>query len=157
NVLSNGFTASGGGLGNGDPDFSFPGGTVSIQNSTISGNHSNCPFCVGGGIGNIGGTVSIRNSTVSDNSAIYGGGIHNAVFVPTPSLDARVSIQNSTVSDNLADFGGGGIVNGGMLTVQNSTVSDNVADQFDGGGITNGGTLTIRNSIVSDNDAGRSV
>ena len=58
---------SGGGISN-------SGGTVTVSNSTLSGNAASN----GGGINNSGGTVTVSNSTLSsNNAAIQGGGIYN--------------------------------------------------------------------------------
>ena len=110
-------------------------GTLTLTNSTVSGNTANDN---GGGIFSAGGTLTITNSTVSGNSG-EGGGIHNG--------GGTLTITNSTVSDNIAGDKGGGIRNDGTLTITNSTVSDN-----NDGGIRNDGTLTITNSTVSDNN-----
>src|SRR6266566_4769802 len=102
-------------------------GTLTLNNSTISGNSTSSN---GGGIDNI-GTLTLNNSTVSGNTSyLSGGGIFN-------DATGILTLNNSTVSGNLADSGGG-ISNGGTLTVINSTISDNVA-QRPGGGILNGG------------------
>ena len=121
----------GGGIYNGD------NGTLSITNSTISGNTS----YLGGGIYNGDkGTLSITNSTISGNTAEgEGGGICN---------DGMLTITNSTISGNITDWGGG-IFNVGTLTITNSTISGNTASY--GGGINNDGKLTITNSTISGN------
>ncbi len=100
-------------------------GTVSISNSTFSGNSAPgpAPAASGGGLDNFGGTVSISNSTFSGNSAFYGGGLSN--------LGGPLSISNSTFSGNSASYGGGGLSNGGTLSISNSTFSGNSAS---GGG-----------------------
>jgi hypothetical protein len=88
NVTVRGNSAStGGGI--------FNYGTVTINNSTISGNSTDG---AGGGISNS-GTVTLTNSTVAGNSADSipgGGGIWN---------DGVVTLNNSTVSGNSANFG----------------------------------------------------
>jgi len=102
-------------------------GTLTLNNSTISGNSTSSN---GGGIDNI-GTLTLNNSTVSGNTSyLSGGGIFN-------DATGILTLNNSTVSGNLADSGGG-ISNGGTLTVINSTISDNIAERS-GGGILNGG------------------
>ena len=47
------------------------GGTLTVSNSTLSGNSAGLD---GGGIHN-GGTLTVSGSTLSGNSASYGGGI----------------------------------------------------------------------------------
>ncbi len=117
-------------------------GTLTISNSTISGN-SAAEF--GGGI-YTNGTLTISNSTIAGNSAaIHGGGIIN--YGP-------LTISNSTIAGNSAVNEGGGIYNNGTLTISNSTISGNYADYGDGGGIYTDGTLTISNSTIFGNSAG---
>jgi CSLREA domain-containing protein len=122
------------------------GGTVTVSNSTFSGNSAGM-FGFGGGIYNeAGGTVTVSTSTFSDNSAgNWGGGIYNST--------GTVTVSNSTFSGNSASFGGGIYNNFGTVTVSNSTFSGNSASTR-GGGIRNfGGTLNLNNSIVAGNSA----
>ncbi len=121
------------------------GGTLTVSNSTFSGNTA---AASGGGIFNINnGTLTVSNSTFSGNSARgNGGGIYNV---------GTLTVSNSTFSGNIAlgKSQGCGIYNGGTLTVSNSTFSGNSA--IYGGGIYNigGGTLTVSNSTFSGNSA----
>jgi len=140
-VLGGGSSSVGGGI--------YSVGTLTVTNSTISGNHAGGS---GGAIANYGGTLTVTNSTISGNTARgYGGGIH--------SSGGTLTATNSTISGNTADADGGGInsgVNngGGTLTVTNSTVSGNTSAGGNGGGIANsGGTLTVTNSTISGNTA----
>jgi hypothetical protein len=153
NGLVNGQAAAGGGINN--------AGTLTISNSTVSGNQAstNCgrPFSgsFGGGIYNR-GTLTITNSTVSGNTAFatncdgfffchsFGGGIFNG--------GGTLTVNTSTISGNFvrargAAFGGGIY---GTATISNSTVSGNSAGS--GGGIDYPSTL--QNSIVSNNSGG---
>jgi len=129
------------------------GGTGTVTNSTFSGNSASA---FGGGIDNT-GTVTVTNSTFSGNSAgADGGGIDNAV---------TLTVTNSTFSGNTAGTDGGGIRNEALdnngvdtaaaLTVTNSTFSGNSAPSGAGGGIENafGGPLTVTNSTFSGNSA----
>jgi CSLREA domain-containing protein len=119
-------------------------GTVTLTNSTLSGNEAPS----GGGIRNL-GTLTLTKSTVNGNESVgFGGGINNA-------LASTVTVTNSTVNGNRADINGGGIVNAntGTVTVKNSSVSGNSAADF-GGGINNAGTFTLSNSTVNGNTAG---
>jgi hypothetical protein len=152
-----GFTVSGGNAKdprarNGDKGGGiYNGGTVTLMNSTVSGNVSEA---TGGGIFNEGpAKLTLTNSTVSGNTAWGGGGIFNASL-------AELTLTNSTVSGNVSTGanggGGGGIYNGGTVTLMNSTVSGNVAAFTNpGGGIFNEGPakLTLTNSTVSGNVA----
>jgi hypothetical protein len=140
-------TVNGGGIYN-------EGGTLTIDNSTVSGNTAGGGnFAFGGGINNY-GTLTINNSTMSGNLAAgfrlaRGGGIANG---------GTLTINNSTVSGNTADAGvpvGGGIFNNGTLTINNSTISGNYAEDFvPGAGISNYTTATLQNSIVANNSGG---
>ncbi|MEW6212929.1 MAG: choice-of-anchor Q domain-containing protein [Acidobacteriota bacterium] len=126
-------------------------GTLTIQNSTLSGNSASSGGSGGDGGGGIrnNGTLTITNSTLSGNSAAAtnggGGGIRN---------DGTVTIQNSTLSGNSAGSFGGGIFNNGTTTIQNSTLSGNSASSNGGGIFNSGGTANIKNSIVADSTSG---
>ncbi len=127
-------------------------GTLSLTNSTVSGNSA--VSGQGGGIYNSGtGTLTVTASTISGNSVTgigIGGGIENG---------GTLTVTASTVSGNSAPNGhvdtapsgnGGGIYNElRTVTVTDSTISDN-----SGGGLLNFGTLAVTNSIVSGNSDG---
>ena len=123
--------ASGGGI------YNF-GGTLTLTNSTVSGNTG------GGGIVNR-ATATLTNSTVSGGS---GGGIWNI---------GTLTLTNGTVSGNTAGFSpgnenGGGLYNLGTLTVANSTISANSA--VSGGGVFAVLPATLVNTIVAGQTAG---
>ena len=114
----------------------YNGGTLTINDSTVSENGAYCVtdecFTGGGGIGNS-GTLTINRSTISGNKV-------------TCKLKCFVE--------------GGGIFNNRTLTIYNSTISGNraVGQYSSGGGIANGifgndGTVTLQNSIVANNSA----
>ena len=135
-TITKGFSSpNGGGINN--------AGTVTITNSTLSGNSATN----GGGIYNS-GTLTIANSTLSGNSAVQGGGIHNN--------SGTLTITNSTLSGNSASTGGvgGSLYNAGTLTISNSTLSGNSATN--GGGIYNHntGTLNYSNTIIANSTVG---
>jgi hypothetical protein len=135
---------SAGGLGGGiESD-----GTLTLSNCTITGNTATLPGSSGGGLAVAAGTVNINDSTISGNAAVYGAGIAN--------LEGTLTISNSTISANSAVREGGGIFsNGDTLTISNSTISGNSAGRS-GGGIENGGgALAISNSTISGNSAVR--
>jgi len=116
--------------------------TLTVTNSTISGNTETEGGGGGGGIFND-GTLTVTNSTISGNSATNGGGIFNYF--------GTLTVNNSTISGNTAASQGGGIANyyWGALTVNNSTIAGNSATQ--GGGIYNWGNVGVTNSIVAGN------
>ncbi|GGA16082.1 DUF4347 domain-containing protein [Okeania sp. KiyG1] len=128
-------------------------GRASINNSTISGN---VVFAFGGGIRNYdGGTVSINNSNISGNlSSAGGGGIINSSGQDVSSI---ININNSTISGNSAGINGGGIYNSSglygtsIININNSTISGNSA--FAGGGVASRGATSISNSTITNNEA----
>ncbi len=84
--LSGNSAANGGGIFNGD------GNTLTVTNSTFSGNSVTAK---GGGIYNlVGGTLTVSNSTISGNSGGEGGGIETGSTTTT--------ITNSIVAGNTA-------------------------------------------------------
>jgi N-acetylneuraminic acid mutarotase len=91
--------------------------TLTVMNSTISGNSANAGF--GGGIMNLGlgfpATLAVSNSTITGNTArdqAGGGGIDNE-----SGNQAFATVANTTLSDN---FGYAGIINDGELTIGNT-------------------------------------
>jgi hypothetical protein len=145
-------------IANGSSDIGGSGiysyGTLTLDHSTLSGNHADRGVQGGGGIYNYYGTVTLDHSTLSGNHADYsafgGGGIYN--YYGTVTLD------HSTLSGNHADgnIGGGNYNYLGTLTLDHSTLSGNHADNAvqGGGGIWNlGGTLTLNYSTVTNNSA----
>ncbi|MFP5206211.1 MAG: choice-of-anchor Q domain-containing protein, partial [Acidobacteriota bacterium] len=149
--------AYGGGINN--------SGTLTVSNSTISGNTvvsapaSGVGNSYGGGIHNS-GTLTVTNSTFIGNTAMgpgydFGAGIYSG--------SGTLRITNSTFSQNFAQNGtnssGGAIyIGGGTLTVTNSTIFGNSATaggstSYGGGIFSGGGTLTVINSTISGNFA----
>lgn len=144
-TISNGSTTIwGGGIYN-------AGGTLTLNNSSVSDNTAGGSGA-GGGILNNSGTLTLNNSRVSGNTADYGGGIHNVW------ASATLTLNNSTVSGNTAGGKGGGISNYyGTLTLTDSTVNGNTTDgdtekNRGGGGIFSLlGTVALTDSTVSGN------
>lgn len=108
-------------------------GSLTLNNSTVTGSSA----YTGGGIR---GDVTLVGGTISENTAEYGGG----------GIYGNASLTDSTVSGNTVAGYGGGIR--GIATLINSTVSANSADER-GGGID--GTATLIDSIVSGNTSAR--
>jgi hypothetical protein len=125
-------------------------GTVSIFNSTISGNSAgNDEFMYGGGIyagapaeGTAGNLILIATN-ITNNSANKGGGV--AALVPT-------AISGAAVTNNTAAFAGGGVWVSYDLTITGSTISGNTAPGV-GGGIYAyyGSSINMSYSSVSGN------
>jgi len=127
-------------------------GTLTLTNSTVSGNRSSD---LGGGIYNGGfinggGNLTLVNSTVSRNSAQYGGGIYNDTM-------SELTLMHSTISENVASDEGGGIYDyedsDHQSLLISCTISGNTA--HDGGGIFVGGRHSVetRNSRITGNHA----
>ncbi|HZD49884.1 MAG TPA: right-handed parallel beta-helix repeat-containing protein, partial [Silvibacterium sp.] len=88
-TFSGNTAANGGGIFNGD------GNTLTLTNSTFSGNSATAK---GGGIYNLtGGTLTVTNSTISGNSGGLGGGIE--------TNSSATTITNSIVAGNTATSG----------------------------------------------------
>ncbi|MCI0708542.1 MAG: CSLREA domain-containing protein [Chloroflexi bacterium] len=117
----NGFSSLGGAIES--------NGTLTITNSTFSGNRATS----GGAIFNHVGTLTITNSTFSANQATSGNG--GAIFNNFPST---VTITSSTFSGNTAAIDGGTMYNdlGSTTTVTSSII---VGGNCTGDPITNGG------------------
>lgn len=127
-----GNTVSGSGVGAGISNTG--GGTVSIIESTLTGNIG---AYYGGAVDNE-GTVTIERSTLSANGARIGGAVANV---------GTLFIRNSTLSGNIATETSGGIDNFlGEASVEFSTLTENSAGS--GGGINNAASISIKNSLV---------
>jgi predicted outer membrane repeat protein len=146
-------------------------GSLTVRNSTISGNVVQSQMTSLNGAGGIlvfNASLLIENSTISGNSTTGIQGPGGGVYV---SCDDRASpnwvIRNSTISGNRVFGGasrGGGIamrVNasvGPALVIQNCTIVSNTANStqagFGGGGVARigtAGTLLIESTIIANN------
>jgi predicted outer membrane repeat protein len=142
------------------------GGSLSVIDSTFSGNGSTGTGNGGGGLGfgNVAGTFLIRNSTFSGNSAAtHGGGISF-----TPSFQGTAVIQNSTFTKNTASStstaqgnSGGGIAwrlsvigaqsNFAQLNLDSTIVADNTATSAD---VSTQNLVVATKSLIGVGDAG---
>jgi hypothetical protein len=152
-------------------------GTVTLNNSTVSGNAASAdpsyPNAYGGGIYNI-GVLTVTDSTISDNRAeslgpvlagvpnVGGGGISNCIVDCSGSANPQLTLTSSTISGNTAEsapgndyiqptaYGGGIFGPAGDLTVTNSTISDNraIATGLFGPGAVGGG-LEIQDGFLT--------
>lgn len=122
--------------------------SVSLNNSTVSGNEAD----YGAGIYSNVSTIELSNSTVSGNSAEdYGGGIY-------AYANSTVTLSNSTVSSNLSGAYTGGIFNAsGVLELSNSTVTGNSGSttyySYGGGIAVLFSTVTLNNNLIAGNTA----
>jgi hypothetical protein len=118
-------------------------GVLTIENTTISGNHG----IDAGALYNNGGIVTITNSTVSDNIAERGPSIYTAHR--TTMRVGELTLINSTVSGAAVEYQCGsdaegyGIANRGTLTITNSTIAANPAGALD-----NRNQATVTNSVI---------
>ncbi len=139
NLTLNNLTVTGGSGFNGAGIFNQ--GSLTISNSTISGN--NTPT-LGGGIVTS-NSLMINNSTITNNSA---GGNGGGIYI----VGGTVTITDSTISGNSSTTGdGGGITNNGTLTINNSTISGNSAAENGGGIYRNSGTINLSFVTISNN------
>lgn len=132
--------------------FDIYGGSLIINNSTLSGNSvTDVNFFVGGGIHNYGGAITINRSTIVNNtSAYYGGAIYQE--------GGSTTINNSTFSGNRALQVGGIMDGGGTLTINYSTIVGNSSSADNQNGMFTYNppfaTTTITSSIVANNPGG---
>ena len=109
----------------------FNSGTLTITNSTISGNAAGNN---GGAIYHDGGVLSLINSTLSGNVSNGGTGRGGGIYVNSGS----VNLTNSTIAYNTANNGGGVFNSGGTVNSGNSIIGNN----FGATGFDFSGTLT---------------
>jgi CSLREA domain-containing protein len=129
-------------------------GTLTVSQSTISGNSTTADFSGGGAImiRSFNGELTIRQSTFSGNSTSGNGASGGAIYVFNPA-----TISDSTFSENSTggfSNSGGAIFAGNTLTVVQSKFSGNstAADGGRGGAIyANGRELTVSKSTFSGN------
>jgi Chlamydia polymorphic membrane protein (Chlamydia_PMP) repeat len=156
-TVSGNHAGGGGGVFN---DGSNGSATLTVTNSTFTGNSGNAPFSVGsgGGIFNSGNsgsaTLTVTNSTFSGNWAGvpgeygWGGGIYNYGFEGSATL----TVTNSTFSGNSAGAAGGGIYNsGGTVTIGGTILKTGAS----GENLYNAGTIISSGyNLSNDNGAG---
>jgi hypothetical protein len=172
-VRNNIANSDNGGFGSGGGVFANFGTSVSVLDSTISGNDILGVNDPGGGVCSFGATVVITRSTFSGNSsqdaggAFFSGGsatIADSTFGPNNSAtadggavwaDAPLTITNTTISGNTAGRNGGGIyeTGGSTVSLQNSTVVNNTAGAQGGGIRTDTPTFNLRSSLIGNNSA----
>ena len=136
-VINGGTAFFGGGI--------YNGGTLMINNSTVTDNHG------GAGIFNAtGATATVNGCTISFNAGDSAGGIMNL------TASSTLTVINSTISSNQStDDAGGGIFNAGsgQVNISGSTLNNNTAHGPGGGIASRAGTVMITNSTISDNRA----
>jgi len=124
-------------------------GSLSINDTTISGNSTQGANSDGGGIYSAAVDVAVRNSTISGNTTQGangdGGGIYSTFQEFSSFLSSyepikvpgSLTVTNSTLSGNTTNGFGGGInsTEANQLTLSNSTVTDNTAPDGQGSGV----------------------
>ena len=122
------------------------GGTVTLQDSLLTGNNAG----FGGAIYNRDGDLTVVDSIISGNSAdATGGGIGSVSGLGEASL----TIVNSEIIANFAERGGG-LYFTDTVTIEGTTFDGNNATNQDGGAIyADGGQLQILDSMFSYNSA----
>lgn len=125
------------------------GGTLTISDSTISGNTGHDS---GGGVyTSASSTTTITGSTISGNDAGTGGAIRNR--------GTTMTVTSCTISGNAAESYGGALFNQGAATIANSTITLNVSDSGDvgfgfGGIYASSGAIVMTSTIVAGNTLG---
>ncbi|MCC6179625.1 MAG: right-handed parallel beta-helix repeat-containing protein [Chloroflexi bacterium] len=155
-VVLEGLTVTGGQTGPGTDQGAGifnRGATLTLRNSTVSGNHAS--FRGGGGLAN-NGTATLTDVTMSGNSAqgpAGGGGIYNTGAL----TGTRVIVAgNGSGPRNKVECcgDGGGIANLGTMILTDAVVADN-SSGGNAGGILNAGSLslTLDRVTISGNSA----
>jgi hypothetical protein len=148
NNTASGMSGSGGGILN------LSDGTLTVTNSTITGNTA---MRAGGGIEDNSGestTVTLVDVTLSDNTTGSAPGNGGGVHITGPG---DMDISGGMVTGNTAAAEGGGLWNGaGLMTVTNVMIDGNTAmgnsgDQGGGGVFNVGGTIEVMTSTISNN------
>ncbi len=129
----------------------FNRGTMTLDETTVSGNVGLGGGFYGGGIRSD-GSLTVLNSTISGNlTQGQGGGIYTAA--------GTLTIIDSTIANNtaLGSGGGGGILTNAATTITNSTIVGNIdatAGSAGAGGIVVGsGNPLLVNTVVAGNFA----
>ena len=126
--------------GHGGGVYGSVGTTITVNDSTISGNTA---AGFGGGIS--GYYLRLNRSTINGNSAYLGGGT-NSYF--------STYLTDSTVSNNSASYRGGGVAIYALGRITNSTISGNEAGDLGGGVFVYNDRLTLAYSTVTGNTTG---
>jgi hypothetical protein len=135
--------------------------SLTLTNVTVSGSETPIGFA-GGGVANIGATLTIENSTITGNRAATAQGAQGGgVLVAGGTTTIRNStISGNTAVDvdtGTPQAGGGGVwVESGTLVAQNVTIAGNVSDVGTGlyGNVTGSPTITLTNTLIADTCVG---
>lgn len=133
-------------IANGGGCVNSEGAEMSLTNCTVSGNKSNGS---GGGVLNA-GTLTVENSTISGNSAAYGGGVSSGGTATITNCTISGNGAGATGPHGLQGGYGGGLNISGAVILSSDTISANHC-LWDGGGMDAGNTVSITNCILADN------
>lgn len=112
-------------------------GTVTLTDSTLSGNHS----IAGGGFYND-ATAKLTGDTIRANSTAHdGGGIYNF---------GQITVSETRIHGNHAGLDGGGMLNGAFAKISDSQIYLNSAG-IGGGGIHDYYSLKLTDTVMRDN------
>lgn len=137
-----------------------PRATITLNNSTVSGNSADA----GAGVFILGGNANISDSNISNNTVSSSSGGGGLYLSQGEFMLNRVTIDsNQQFTDEFTNefTDGGGLSfesRGGSLEIINSTISNNVVNDSGGGlrlYLARGDSVTIINSTISSNVAGR--
>jgi LPXTG-site transpeptidase (sortase) family protein len=152
----------------------YSAGTLTVENSTFSGNTATTISGLGAGIFMNRGNLTLRNSYFTSNSGAMGVAVYNYQNTATITgntfagntatngggaigdENSNTTLINNTFSGNQAPSGNGGAIYrlGGTSVMTNNTVTGNTAGSGGGGGIYNlMGTMTLHNNIIAGNTA----
>ncbi|MGI9649000.1 MAG: beta strand repeat-containing protein, partial [Acidimicrobiia bacterium] len=128
------------------------GGSVTLQNLTITGGVNLLTTGNGGGVHINAATVSIIDSTITGNSAVDGGGIYN-------ELAGTVVVSGGSITDNTATVAGGGAFSNGTSTFSGVNVGTSLSPNIapNGGGLYNKGTMNVNSLTNVDSNTATSV
>ena len=160
NVTVQGNSLSGGFFGGAGILVFNEGGTITIEDSTVTGNVASKN---GGGVSlyNQSGDTIIRRSQITGNqttsSSDEGGGIVIAIDGGNVLIERTIIADNKTLGTSSEGGGLWADVNGGSVTIRDSTISGNTAEggSSQGGGvfmdISSGGNVLVERSTISNN------
>ena len=117
-------------------------GTLTVNNSTFSGNNAQGA----GAIGFFGNTSIVNNSNFIGNKAFYGGAIENSNILTITCS----TFTNNSVNGSGGYTYGGAIDNSGTINIADSTFTNDTATYF-GGAIENSNILTSTNNTFLNN------
>lgn len=168
-TLTGGRTEDGFGRRDGGAALVSSGGSLKVENSTISQNeghfgggiHARGALTIsnssirentgetGGGLSLIGNSsvATVRNSLISGNTAVAGGGGIRAAY------GVQINLYRSVIASNSASLGGGILASQSNLKLLKTEVTGNNASLYGGGMNLGGGSVQIIDSLFSGNRA----